>query len=122
MLMQNFNIVKIKKSEFYKTRKEKLMRIIDELFKLSEEISKKEELKPYLQKIGEHIWKLKTHFKIKLERKHAICRKCKTVLIPGKTLQVRNYEGYMIYKCLNCENERRFKLKSKSVNKETQEI
>ncbi len=144
--MLSFKIVKIRKKEFYKTRKKDLLRIIDELFKFSKEIpelikdiDKKQEIQTkkqekegqkgqksenkgygeekdksfeYLKKIGEHIWRIKTHFKIEIP-KHSICRKCKIVLIPEKTLRVRNYNHYMVYKCLNCGNERRFLLKTK---------
>lgn len=114
--MLSFRIIKIRKSEFFRTRKEKLEKTITELFNFSKKLDEKvlkDKYKDILQRIGGHIWTLKTHFTLKLkdEEKRFICRKCHTVLLPGKTLKVRNYEGYMVFECLNCGNKRRFLIK-----------
>ncbi len=49
------------------------------------------------------------HYKITLpkEIKRGICRKCNTILIPGKSASVRLASGkrYIVYKCQNCKSE-----------------
>ncbi len=65
------------------------------------------------KKVGKLIWKIKLSYRLKLPLniKRFICRKCNTLLIPNRTLRVRNYNHHMEYKCLNCGFTRRFRLK-----------
>lgn len=55
------------------------------------------------------IRQISRHYKIRLDKhiKNHICRKCNSVLIPGKNLKVRvaSSKRYMLYKCENCKNE-----------------
>ena len=49
--------------------------------------------------------------KIKLpkEEKFLICRNCNRLLIPGVNCRVRLKQGFLTYKCLNCESVRKVK-------------
>lgn len=49
------------------------------------------------------------HYKIRLDKKtkSSICKKCNSLLIPGKTAKVRiaSSKKYVLYTCLNCGAE-----------------
>ena len=53
------------------------------------------------------LMKISTHYKIKLskEMKNKICKKCNTLLIPGKTCSVRvvSVHRYVSYECNDCK-------------------
>jgi|SRR5271154_5125695 len=55
------------------------------------------------------IKQISRHYKIRLpdEFKKGMCKKCNTVLIPGKTSSSRlvSSKGYVAIKCLNCGAE-----------------
>ncbi len=48
------------------------------------------------------------HYKVKIPEKRYICKKCKSVLIPGRNATVRLKKGRINIKCLKCGNIKRF--------------
>ncbi|MGD0728498.1 MAG: RNAase P [Candidatus Micrarchaeaceae archaeon] len=71
----------------------------------------KEETDPKLSKRYVKILKqIGRHYKIKLPKqiKRALCKKCNSVLIPGKSMTVRlaSSKRYLVYKCTECGTER----------------
>jgi len=40
--------------------------------------------------------------------RHFICKECNHFLMPGKNLKVKSEQGFMIYKCLDCGNIKKY--------------
>ena len=97
-------------------RKKKARKIawerIQILFELAMEEGKKgnfERARRYV----EHILNLSNKYKVRLPRemKIHICKRCHSILIPGKTSQVRLKKGKVVIKCLNCGAYKRYPYK-----------
>jgi ribonuclease P protein subunit RPR2 len=69
------------------------------------------------RRMVEHALKLsqKTNVRIPREKKLFLCKKCGTILIPGKTAMIRLHRkgrrSYISIKCLNCGNIKRIPYK-----------
>ncbi len=59
----------------------------------------------------EHILNLSRKYNVRLPRemKRSICKECHTILIPGRTAQVRLKKGKVVVKCLRCGNYKRYR-------------
>jgi len=59
----------------------------------------------------EHILNLSRKYNLRLPRemKRSICKECHTILIPGKTAQVRLKKGKVVVKCLRCGSYKRYR-------------
>lgn len=40
--------------------------------------------------------------------KRFVCLKCSHLLVPGKTLNVKSEDGFLIYSCIECGNVKRY--------------
>ncbi|MEM1988325.1 MAG: hypothetical protein QXS41_00590 [Candidatus Woesearchaeota archaeon] len=103
---------KIKKNSKSRIRKQNLEKVINELYSFA--INYRGKNRDYvLKQIGKRIWKIKLSYRINLKKevKRFLCRKCNTILIPSINLRVRNYKGFMEYKCIICDNVRRYRIK-----------
>lgn len=54
---------------------------------------------------------MKYNIRIPRKFKRFICRGCKGILVPGKTLEVRFRRGKILYKCIRCGEIKRFVLR-----------
>jgi ribonuclease P protein subunit RPR2 len=92
----------IKKSEAIREIAHERIKILHKLAKIesSPELSRK-----YIKLARE----ISRHYKVKIENdiKRQICKKCNSVLIPGKSVSIRlaSSKRYVVYKCLNCGAE-----------------
>lgn len=103
---------RIKKLPKGKIKKQQIVQTIQELYNFAMNYKGKNR-EVILIEIGKRIWKLKLNYRVELPReiKRFLCRKCNSLLIPGINLRVRNFKGFMEYKCMNCNKVRRYKLK-----------
>jgi ribonuclease P protein subunit RPR2 len=81
------------------------------LYKLAEEAQMKDrELAKYYVKL---LKRISMHYKVSIEKsiKNRICKKCGSVLIPGKNVKVRlaSANGCAVYKCDECGRETRIR-------------
>ncbi|VVB81720.1 Ribonuclease P protein component 4 [uncultured archaeon] len=51
----------------------------------------------------------KSRMKIPLEWRRRFCKKCNSMLVPGKNCRVRTRKGLVVATCLDCMNIRRVK-------------
>lgn len=56
--------------------------------------------------------KISAKYNVRIPRsfKRFICRGCKKILFPGKTLKVRFRKGKVVYRCLRCGEIKRYLL------------
>ncbi len=92
---------------------------IEKLFELAEKVSQKDEkLANRYVELAYNI-ALRTRIRLPKKFKYRICRKCRSYLIPGKTLSIRlkpKREPHIVLKCLICGYTRRIPYK-KGLNK-----
>jgi len=106
--MKNKKVKKIKKIALER---------IEILFEEAKKIIKED--KELSRKYVERLLLIAKHYKVRLpkEIKNYICKKCKSVLIPGYNATVRvTHKGYVVIKC-ECGEEKHIFLKEKSKNK-----
>ncbi len=82
------------------------------LFQLALEEGRKGNLER-ARRYVEHMRNLSQKYKVRLpkEIKMYFCKKCNSILIPGKTSQVRLKKKKIVIKCLNCGNYKRYPYK-----------
>ncbi|MEM4396244.1 MAG: hypothetical protein QXR30_01130 [Candidatus Woesearchaeota archaeon] len=100
---------KIKRNSKSNIRKQNIEKVIYDLYDFA--INYRGENRDYvLKEIGKMIWKIKQSYRINLKKevKRFLCRKCNSLLIPGINLRIRNFKGFMEYKCLVCNKVRRY--------------
>lgn len=51
------------------------------------------------------------HYKVRIPDKRYICKKCNSIMIPGRNATVRIRKNRIIIKCLRCGNVKRFRIK-----------
>lgn len=55
----------------------------------------------------------KSNIKLTKEQKSLFCKKCNSILIPGKNCYVRIKNKHVIYHCTECSSMKKFGLKNK---------
>lgn len=80
-----------------------------ERIKILYALAKEEPDSEFSRKYVKLLKDISRHYKIRLDKKtkSSICKKCNTILIPGKTAKVRiaSSKKYVLYTCLNCGAE-----------------
>ncbi|MCD6562581.1 MAG: hypothetical protein J7K23_01540 [Thermoproteales archaeon] len=97
---------------------------IDILFKMAEEVYRKDQRLANRYVELAYLIALRARVRIPKKYKYRICKKCRTYLVPGKTLSVRlrsRREPHIIMKCTTCGYIRRIPYKKvlKTLNKKT---
>jgi ribonuclease P protein subunit RPR2 len=77
---------------------------IEELLELAEENADK------ANDYAALAWKYKTRYRVSLPEKYKkrVCRKCRAFLTPGRNLEVRAAGKFLVYRCLECGNVRKY--------------
>lgn len=84
---------------------------IDILFKTAEKAAEEGDF-VQANSCVEMAWKIKLKFRVRLDsyQKRLFCRKCLKFLADGTTGRYRTEKGWLVVKCLNCGDVRRFPL------------
>jgi len=94
-------------------RKKYMQKIARERIKILYELALKEAREgdeSLARRYIDHMVNLSTKYNVRISRemKRNFCKKCHTVLIPGKTAQVRLKKGKIVIKCLKCGTYKRY--------------
>ena len=90
-------------------RKSVMLQRVEELLSLAEREPRPELSERYVRLA----WRIKTRHALRLppELKRRFCRKCFSIMVPGRTCRVRIREGVLTTTCLRCGRTFRFPYK-----------